>query len=195
MPTKVNGIAVAAIGAGTIFVWSGIKGWSVSGVIGDIVRGAKPQGSEIYTLSSGDNSSSGSNPPVGPVSGIAADALQYQGHSYLYGGAPGRNGTHAWDCSSFVNWVVGHDERMAIPGMRHYDGSSHGPPTGSWAVWPGLKHISRSQLQAGDIIVYVGHMGIAISNDRMISALNSSLGTRISGIDGVRGNPIVYGRL
>jgi hypothetical protein len=86
---------------------------------------------------------------------------------------------------------------MAIPGYGpgKYDGSSHGPPTGTWAIWSGLSRIGRSEISAGDLIVWAGHMGIAISNNQMISAQNEANGTRISGIDGFGTGPVItYGR-
>lgn len=52
MPTKVNGTAVALIAAGSIFVWSGIKGWSVIKTVGDLIAGSKPEGSNVYSLAS-----------------------------------------------------------------------------------------------------------------------------------------------
>ena len=130
------------------------------------------------------------NPQVagGTVTGkdIAADAAKYRGHHYLYGGAPGRNGQSPWDCSSFVNWVVGHDMKMSVPGFSHgsYDGSTHGPATGSWLTWTGCKTVPRSQVAAGDLCVWQTHMGIAISSSQMISAQDPSAGTQVSSISG-----------
>jgi cell wall-associated NlpC family hydrolase len=127
---------------------------------------------------------------------MADKALTYKGHAYAYGGAPGKNGTDPWDCSSMYNWVIGHDFNHAIPGASNYDGSSHGPPTGSWGIWPGLQHIQSNEVQAGDLIVWVGHMGMAISNTQMISALNSNLGTLVTPIAGYGNGPLLcYGRL
>jgi hypothetical protein len=200
-------------------IWSSIKGWSILGTIGDIIAGKKPSQQFQYPLTNPNDPTlllglagvaSGNAGPLlggkgsgtaaipGGIAGIASDALRYKGHAYRFGGAPGTNGSNPWDCSSFVNWVVGHDEKMAIPGYGpgKYNGSVHGPPTGSWAAWPGLKRISRSQVGPGDIIVWLDHMGIAISNTEMISAQNPANATRIGPIDGGGNGPLLkMGRL
>ena len=190
---KVNGIAVASIGVGALFVYSGIKGWSILAAVGDIITGKTPaDNTNQYRLAA-----NASGTPGTTSSDIANDALRYQGHAYSYGGAPGVNGTNPWDCSSFVNWVVGHDLKMSIPGFSNgsYNGSSHGPPTGVWGVWSGLMHISASDVAAGDLIVWTGHMGIAISNTEMISALDKQQGTLITPIAGYGNGPLMcYGR-
>lgn len=190
----VNGIAVSAVAIGSVLVWSGIKGWNLTATVGQIITGKVPKGTEEYTLTSADSSGG----TIATSSGIANDAQKYVGHAYTYGGAPGKDGKSNWDCSSFANWVIGHDAGRAIPGYAagKYDGSVHGPPTGSWGVWPGLAHIKQNELQAGDLIVWVGHMGFALSNTQMISALNSKEGTKVTPIAGYGNGPILcYGRL
>lgn len=181
----VNGKGLAAMGVGAIFVWSGLKGWSVLGTVRDLVSGVKPNQPELLANT------------VSSVTGLAGVAQQYVGHAYSFGGAPGTDGSKPWDCSSFVNYVVSKTGR-AIPGYKAgtYDGSVHGPTTLQWAAWPGLVHIDRSQLQAGDIIIWAGHMGIAVDGSHLVSALNESEGTKVTGIDGTGTGPIlVYGRL
>lgn len=198
MANKVSGFAVFSIATGAVFVWSGIKGWSVLRTITDAISGKRgdTNNPQLYPLTTASSNGQGST--AGTSSNIANQALTYQGHAYKYGGAPGLNGTQPWDCSSFVNWVVGHDMRMAIPGYSpgQYNGTAHGPPTGAWLVWPGLTRIQQSQVQAGDLIIWINHMGIAISNTQMISALDMQLGTAVSAIQGAAVGPILaYGRL
>jgi cell wall-associated NlpC family hydrolase len=191
----VNGVAVASVAVGSIFVWSGLKGWNVTQTIGEVIKGQLPAGSEVNVLTApGSGGSSGG--PGTTNSAVANDALKYVGHGYTYGGAPGPNGTSNWDCSSFVNWVVGHDLKQSIPGYSNgtYNGAAHGPPTGSWGIWPGLKHVSTPQ--AGDIVVWVGHMGICTGPNQMISALNSKMGTLVTPIQGYGNGPLMcYGSL
>jgi cell wall-associated NlpC family hydrolase len=188
----VNGVALSAVGAGVLFVWSGVKGWSVLGTAKELVTGVQPQGTNMYPLSGG-NASSGSGVVGGSSSGIAQDALRYQGHPYLYGGSAGTSGNNPWDCSSFCNWVCGHDEKLPIPGMGagSYNVSFHGPTTVQWAIFPRLSSVSASEVAAGDIIVWPTHMGIAISNTQMISAVDPQEGTKVGPIAGPTGEPII----
>ena len=209
----IDGKALAAVGIGSIFVWSGIKGWSVVKTIGDLVTGVKPSGTEVNPVGSLSTSSlqaqaggqaAAGGPPVtgqgsqGPL-GLAGIAIQYQGHAYKLGGAPGPSLANPWDCSSFINAIVAIKGGRAIPGYKpgQYNGATHGPPTGSWFIWSGMTTITRDQVQADDIILWLGHMGMAISHDEMISALNPTEKTKITNIDaGVGKGPIVrIGRL
>lgn len=186
-----DGRALAAVGAGSLFVWSGIKGWSVLATIGDVIGGRKPAQSLTtpLTVPYGGVGTAAS----GSASGLADAALQYKEHCYRFGGVPGRDGSQCWDCSSFVNYVAAVKLGLPIPGYAagKYDGGVHGPATGQWAVWPGLNKVSRSEVQAGDIIVWPGHMGIAISNTTMISALNPRSRTVVSSIDAFGRKPIL----
>lgn len=203
---SINGKALAVSSIGTLFIWSGIKGWSVLGTIGDVITGSKPTGQITNPLTSPTQPSGtvgtgvDGAPSIGQTVGevtIADYALAYQGHAYKFGGAPGPDGSKPWDCSSFTNFVVGVRAGMAIPGYKagKYTGTTHGPATGQWAVWPGMTSVKRADVQRGDIVVFLGHMGIAISNSHMISALNPRAGTKISAITGF-GKPLVrIGRL
>jgi cell wall-associated NlpC family hydrolase len=196
-----NGRALTASGAGLLFIWSGIKGWSVLGTLGDLITGVKPNQQVTTPLYIDPKAPNASTPIAGitNASGLAAIALAYQGHAYRFGGAPGVDGSKPWDCSSFINYVVGVKAGLPIPGNApgKYSGTTHGPPTGMWALWTGMDTISRSQVAAGDILLWAGHMGMATGHDTMISALNPRLGTRTQQIDsGVGRGPLVrIGRL
>lgn len=195
-----QGIALAAVGAGVVLTWSGIRGWSVAGTLKDFITGVDPTTqANVNPITGTPDTAAGGGSSSG--SAIANDALKYEGHIYSYGGAPGTSGRNPWDCSSFVNWVVGHDVGLAIPGNKPgaYNGSSHGPPTGSWMVWAGCKTIKRADIQAGDIMVWQTHMGIAISPTEMISATgpdgtpSTKRGNIVNG--GPRGEVLVPRRL
>ncbi len=198
-----NGRALAAVSLGTVFVWSGIRGWSVLATIGDILGGKKPNQPVSYNLSIAASGVAAETGEAiigsGANAQIATIAAQYVGHRYVFGSAPGPDGSKPWDCSSFVNYVVGVKAGRAIPGYKpgKYTGKVHGPPTGSWYAWPGMDTVKRADVQAGDILLWTGHMGIALSNESMISALNAKKGTRTQRIDsGVGRGPIVrIGRL
>jgi cell wall-associated NlpC family hydrolase len=186
-----KGIGFAAIGVGSLFVYAGIKGYSVPQTIQNIITGKKPAtGQTEAVLTAAESPSSVGFLGSGSGAAAAADALKYNGSPYVWGGAPAENigptgiGNH--DCSSLANWVYGHDLGLAIPfyGVGKYDGSQHGPPTMTWLAWTGCTTIGSdpSQAQAGDVCVWQTHMGIALGPNQMISAQDPSLGTGISNI-------------
>ena len=102
---------------------------------------------------------------------LVAEALKYEGCSYVYGGTtPG-----GFDCSGFVQYVYkqcGYSiSRVASTQNRD----------GTW--------VSRSELQPGDIIVFynssytgIGHVGLYIGNNQFIHARNSRYGVCIDSL-------------
>lgn len=191
-----RGIYFAALGTGVLFFWSGFRGWGVISTVQDIITGKAPNGPAVNAPQEFS-----SNPLLAAASGsasgsvIAGDAMQYQGHAYVFGGAPGRDGSKPWDCSSFANWVISHDLNLPWPGTGQYDGTSHGPPTGQWGAWFIAKGMSVpggiASAQAGDVVVWTGHMGICTGNGHMVSALNPQLGTLVTPIQGNGNGPLL----
>ena len=187
MPSKLDGIGLAAVATGTIFAYAGITGKSVLKSIQAMVSGQSPFKLAATNPISGTGNPNATPTGVGTVSGttngvaIANDALGYNGHAYVYGGSPGPNGTGGWDCSSFVNWVLGHDLHMSLPGGGTYNGNGHGPVASSYKSFG--TGIPRASAQAGDLCVWETHIGIAINGSSMISALNPRLGTAVTGIE------------
>jgi cell wall-associated NlpC family hydrolase len=185
----VNGIALASVGLGVVFVYSGAKGFSVLKAGQNVVRGQSPNASQTeasLTAASTPLTVAGAPGEVGQTeSEVANDALKYNGHPYLYGGAPGTDGTNPWDCSSFVNWVLGHDLGYMLPGEdSQYTGATHGPDTLEYLVWSGAKTVGHtaSSAIAGDLCCWQTHIGIAIGNGEMISAQDPKDGTGVSNI-------------
>ncbi len=95
--------------------------------------------------------------PVG--NSLGAQALRYalsrQGAPYVWGAA----GPGSFDCSGLVLWAY-QQVGIALP---HYTG----------AQWMSGVHISRNQLQPGDLVFFyadIGHVGIYIGNGLMIDA-------------------------
>lgn len=186
----VSGTAVAATAAGALLIWSGLKGASVSQALRSVLSGKKPSAANVNPISgAAEPGIPGGLGSLGSGSGasIAADALQYQGAGYVWGGAPA-NGSGNWDCSSFCNWVIGHDEGLAIPGYGagKYNGSVHGPTTLVWLAWAGCTTVGHdgAVAQAGDLAIWQTHMGICTGPNEMISAQNPQSGTAVSPING-----------
>lgn len=199
MAGRVSGLAVFYSVSGGVLLWSGYKGQSVAATVRAIASGnvsalsqtgpetvSSPQ---LNILDQAGGSAAGSSNATGATaSSIANDALRYIGHPYVYGGAPGPNGTGGWDCSSFANWVLGHDLHMTLPGSSSpgYSGTSHGPTTLSYLAWGAATTVghSASSAQAGDLLVWQTHIGFALGNDQMVSALGAKWGTVQTSIAG-----------
>lgn len=119
---------------------------------------------------------------------IAQVVISHIGQQYVWGGAPGRNFLGGWDCSSCVNSCVGGIAGQSIPGFPNgsYDGTAHGPNTTSWFddIGNTTGTIDRSMVDAGDIMLWQTHMGIAIDNVHMVSAEDPAQGTQRGIIDG-----------
>jgi cell wall-associated NlpC family hydrolase len=84
-------------------------------------------------------------------------ALSKRGDPYVWGAA----GPGAFDCSGLVMWAYG-QEGISLP---HYTGSQ----------WNSGEHISRSQLEPGDLVFFyadIGHVGMYIGNGLMVDAPN-----------------------
>jgi|SRR5271166_1209227 len=187
---RVDGVALGCLSAGIVIGYAGIKGYSIPQTIQDIVTGKSPlkqaQVNQIVPSGIGAGLSGGTVIPGASATGeaIAQDALHYQGVNYVWAGAT----PDGWDCSGMANYVIGHDEGMAIPGYPGgtFTGASHGPSTIVWLAWSGCTTIGHSgaAAAAGDLCVWQTHMGIALGGGQMISAQTPASGTQVSGIDG-----------
>jgi cell wall-associated NlpC family hydrolase len=191
---KIPGLPVAFIAAGGVLVFSGVENTPVGTVLRSLARGQAPPKGAPETFATPGTASTVPGVPGGPGSlgsasgqAIAADALRYQGAGYVWDGSPAE-GIGNWDCSSFCNWVIGHDMGLAIPGegAGAYTGSSHGPNTVLWLAWTGCTTVGHdgSQAQAGDLAVWQTHVGICTGPNQMISALNPEAGTKVTAING-----------
>jgi cell wall-associated NlpC family hydrolase len=133
---------------------------------------------------------------------IASDAVTYRGAPYRWGGG-GPFPQPGGDCSGFVNWVLGHDAGLTLPGgIRNFSGRTHGPVVLSYAAWRGAVKVSPTSIQAGDLCIWAGpsaagHIGIAINATQMISALDPQQGVAITPIlgTGPRGAPFMVKRV
>jgi cell wall-associated NlpC family hydrolase len=190
----VKGVYLAGTGIGAIMLYAGFKGKKWTDVTHSLISGKSPTDTQAaypittspvaFQQGSGSFAYGGySIGTGGTASGeaIAQDALKYQGASYVWAGAPGSGAGH-WDCSSFVNAVVGRDLGMAIPmyGAGKYIGQAHGPNTLIWLAWPGAKRTSTPE--PGTLVIWQTHMGICLGGTKMISALNGQLGTQVTTI-------------
>lgn len=186
----VNGVALGALAAGSVFTYAGIKGFSIPEALQAILQGRNPATLDNrypvdppVDLPSGGNTAVGASSATGQA--IANKALSYAGQGYVWGGRADRPGD--WDCSSFVSYVLGHDFGMTLPGGHRYGDPgypphSHGPVTTDFYRLG--TQVPRSQVQAGDLLIWHPHCGIAISSTTMVSARSQRTGTGTSSIDG-----------
>jgi peptidoglycan DL-endopeptidase CwlO len=82
-------------------------------------------------------------------------ALTRRGYPYVWGAA----GPYAFDCSGLVVWAYA---KIGIS-LLHYTGD----------LWNEGEHISRSELQPGDLVFFfadLGHVGIYLGNGLMVDA-------------------------
>lgn len=86
------------------------------------------------------------------VSGIVATACNYLGTPYVWGGTTPRG----FDCSGFTSYVF-RKKGIYLP-RTSYEQARVG------------ERVSRSNLKAGDLVCFPGHVGIYIGNDQFIHA-------------------------
>ena len=102
-----------------------------------------------------------SNNPSSNVSGsaIVSYACQFVGNPYVWGG---NSLTEGCDCSGFVHLVM---EHFGISSPRYSQ---------SFASWG--QPVSYNNMQAGDVVVYPGHVAIYMGNGCIVEAQSTSAG-------------------
>ncbi|MCP2338502.1 C40 family peptidase [Actinomadura rupiterrae] len=117
-----------------------------------------------------DNNKGGGGTYNGPASGNARTAINYAysklGSPYVYGA----DGPNSFDCSGLT------EKSWAAAGV------DIGRDT--YAQWGNLKHVSRSDLQPGDLVFFnsLGHVGLYIGNGKMIHAPHTGTVVQIADI-------------
>lgn len=133
--------------------------------------GSSSSGSSSGSSSSGSSSSgSGSTVKGGAsVETFLSVAKSKLGSKYVTGG----KGPNTFDCSGFVYWCL------------NQAGVSQGYMTSAtWQKTTKYQRISKmSDLQAGDVISYKGHVGIYLGGGKMIDASSSAGQVRITDSD------------
>jgi NlpC/P60 family len=186
-----KGLALAAAGIGIVYCMSGLNGWGITNTLKELLQGSGKFGPNINPITGGTSTAGGYG---ATGNAIVSDAERYIGDFYVWGGSSPAAG---FDCSGLVNYVIGRDLHMAIPGCPSGSYSGHGPVTGQWLIWNGAITIPANQAEAGDLACWPTHIGIVAGPSSMISALDQAYGvaeTPISGYGPVA-EPLVYRRL
>ncbi|NLO83696.1 MAG: endopeptidase Spr, partial [Clostridiales bacterium] len=101
----------------------------------------------------------------GKGSDVVAYAMKFLGVRYVYGA----NGPNAFDCSGFTCYVY-----------RHF--GINLPRTSYQQRSVGVA-VSRSNLAPGDLVLFPGHVGIYIGNNKFIHASSGSRKVIITSLD------------
>jgi cell wall-associated NlpC family hydrolase len=126
------------------------------------------------------------------MASVTGAALTHVGVKYLWAGWLPSTG---WDCSGFVGYVLGHDLGIVLPLGFEWTSKFHGPPAASYNVWSGA--VTTTTPQAGDLAVWLTHIGIVTGSNEMVSALDPAYGTSVTPIAGYgpKGEPLTYKRI
>jgi cell wall-associated NlpC family hydrolase len=131
----------------------------------------------------GGDDTSAPAPPVGSgASGAINAALSRRGLGpYVWGAS----GPTSFDCSGLVLWAY---KQVGIS-LPHYSGAQYNATT----------RISRSQLQAGDLVFWGGggseHVAIYMGGNQLVHAFGSGNGVHVTALDGWWKPPTGYGRI
>lgn len=173
--------AIGTTGIGVVLIWSGVTNAGVLSTVQHLFMGVKPIPGQPQTLgkfnvTAGSLVNYQSLPPSNDTGGggatgsaIANAAMKYQGYPYVWGGKT----PSGWDCYGFLTYVLHHDLGYDLPNNTY---------TGylEFLSWGQKYQIDESQVQAGDIVIWPTHCGIAINSTEMISAENPSAGTKVA---------------
>lgn len=189
MPSRspgVSGVAVATMAAGAVVLYAGLQNQPILDTLRAVLKGKqlprKPGRDIIGELTANfasqlkagldasqrtinQNQYMKDHPVVG--TDVVVDAERYLGVPYRFGGAS----PSGMDCSGLVNYVVGHDLGLPIPGSDTGAFSGHGPTTVDWYGWGGAVTLAnQAAAEPGDLVCWASHMGIYAGNGYMIHA-------------------------
>jgi hypothetical protein len=122
---------------------------------------------------------------------LLSEATQHLGERYVFGGmSPGR-----FDCSGFVEYC--YKTALGITPKR----IAGGRVGGAQYQYNGCAKIYESEVAPGDLVFFGGgpqsisHVGIYVSPDRMINAMNSRKGVCYTSISKFKPRFVGYGRV
>jgi cell wall-associated NlpC family hydrolase len=122
--------------------------------------------------------------PQLPRYAFANLALTYAGKvPYEFGGWQPSTG---WDCSGAVGYLLS-NWGIILPGLtsRWYASSGYHPSdAAAYLTWEHAWTVPQSQAWAGDLYVWETHVGIALDNYYMLSALDAQYGTAVTPVAG-----------
>lgn len=194
----ISGLGVALATAGGFLMFTGIKDVPILEGLRQITRGqppapGAPKPSRTAGLLDGLHGYASANAAEhaldpGPAAGsgahpeIATQALQFVGKPYVFGAA----GPGAFDCSGLVKYVF---EKLGYASLPH--------SAAAQIMSPKFVKIPRSQVGAGDLVYWPGHIGIALDNRRGVFAPRPGKSVEVTPIDSsgpIKGAPTLCAR-
>jgi len=177
--TVISGLAVTMTAGGLVLIYSGLRNATVADTIRSLIKGqpvpslgsaidaarsAVMKGSRSIagpTITGGKGTDVLGTSAGGSATGnaVADDARKYLGAPYVFGA----HGPNEFDCSGLVTWVLHHDFGLDLPDNTH-------TVTGQFYVWTGAVTVPKDQCQAGDLVCWASHIGIATGPKTMINA-------------------------
>jgi cell wall-associated NlpC family hydrolase len=181
---RTSTVAVGVMFGGGVLAYSAIKGYGVSAVLRNLISGKDPtQASQATPIDFPSTTSGQVKGASFSSSSIVDTAMRYVGTPYRWAGYTPDGG---WDCSGFVNYVVGKMLGYPIPGVKNFQATWHGPITAAWYVWTGATTIPREMAQPGDLAVWPTHMGIIVdAGQHMVNAYSTGFPTEVTTVDGI----------
>jgi cell wall-associated NlpC family hydrolase len=185
VPSKaqLSGVGLAITATGAYLVYAGVEDVAPLDGIRQLLSGKLPQGQPQkvtkvdYSSASVSDAATSAGIAVGAATGqlnaqIAQAARQYadKGIMYKFGGS--QNPNVGFDCSGLVNWCLGHDLGLTLPGNSTpgFSGQDHGPVTQQYYVWSGATTVDPKAIQPGDLVCWTGHIGIASGAGKFVAA-------------------------
>jgi len=124
-------------------------------------------------------------------SSIVSVAQSYEHTPYKFGGFLPSTG---WDCSGAMNYWLGRQLRMVLPGGYRWSGRSHGPVAAEYLAWTAAVTVLRPQI--GDLCCWDTHIGVYLGEGNMFSAFSKARGTVVTPVSwGPRGEVLSYRRI
>lgn len=187
----ISGTAVAVAAVGGLLVYAGIVDAPLIDAVREVAGGRTPTGrpqqrTEVRWSDAGAAIGDAAAEAADQLGGtgrltdhrrsaIVAAARRYLGRPYRWGAT----GPDAFDCSGLVY------RALNDAGVTHRRLTSLG-----YRTWSRARDIPRSQASAGDLVCYSGHIGIAVSNSRMIHAPRLGKPVQETNIYNGQGGPV-----
>lgn len=150
MGKGISGTGLTAATAGILFMWSAVKGTSVTETLRELITGQTPKGTNTYPITAISAGNTGGNgvAPSADASAIIRAAESKKGQPYGFGAGHSGNpcASAKTDCSSYVccaiNTATGSKINLATGGLSRYG--------------TGVAYKDRAP---GDVIVWNGGTG------------------------------------